>query len=431
MIRRFVFIISLTLILFTASIVVCAPSAYCGDSPKTSILFWHAMKGHNQGILNGLIEKFQKENPDISVQAQAMLSTDEKMGNDYNALYSRILEGIATKNQPDVAQVYENWTTQFIEINALAPIDSLKNSPSAKERADFFPIFMEANTFNGRLWTMPFNKSIYVLYYNKGLFQKNSLSYPRTWDELREVAKKLTVRESEKPTRYGLVYTPSVDMFGHWLYAYGGEFLSGDNAVFGNEVGVKDLDFWVKLTNDDRSALPSFNAYDDFLSEKGSMLIATTSWIGTLRKKCTFTYGIAPLPEGTIRSYQFAGTNLAVFSSSSDAKKEAALRFITFLTNRENTTFWAINTGYLPVRRSAAKSSEYLEYLKIHPDFSVGIESLQYAKVQPRNPAWESIRGFINDAIYEAVSQMTTAGDALQKAADYSNMLIKGVRGEK
>ncbi|MHC9538226.1 MAG: ABC transporter substrate-binding protein [Vulcanimicrobiota bacterium] len=413
-------------VLFLLTVLPC----FSASSSSVTITLWHTMRRGNQEALNELLKKFQKENPDVVVDIVTINSRDPRMGNDYSALYSKLLESIAQKKAPNVAQVYENWTTQFIEIDALVPVDSFKDGLSDKDKQDFFPIFKEANTFNGKLWTLPFNKSIYVLYYNKSLFKAQNLSYPKTWDEVRTTAQKLTNRNGDEVSQYGLVFTPSVDMFGHYLYAHGGEFISGDTAVFANPTGIKDLEFWVQLTNTDRTALPSFNAFDDFVKQKGAMYVDSTSRIGQLGKNCPFEYGIAPMPSGSMRSYQFAGTNLAVFNTGDAAQQNAAWRLVKFLTNTENNAFWAINTGYLPIRQSSAKSPQYQEYLKSHPDFNVALQSLQYAKVQPKNPAWESIRGFINDAMYEAISQTATPSQALEKAATYSNGLLKSMKGK-
>lgn len=387
------------------------------------------MRRGNKEALNELLKKFQKENPDIVVDIVTINSRDPRMGNDYSALYSKLLESIAQKKAPNVAQVYENWTTQFIEIDTLVPVDSFKDGLNAKDLQDFFPIFKEANTFNGKLWTLPFNKSIYVLYYNKSLFKGQNLSYPKTWDEVRTTAQKLTIRNGDEVSQYGLVFAPSVDMFGHYLYAHGGEFISGDTAVFANPTGIKDLEFWVELTNTDRTALPSFNAFDDFVKQKGAMYVDSTSRIGQMMKNCPFEYGIAQMPTGSTRSYQFAGTNLAIFNTGNAAQQNASWRLVKFLTNTENNAFWSINTGYLPVRQSTAGSPQFQQYMKSRPDYNVALQSLQYAKVQPKNPAWESIRGFINDAMYEAISQTATPSQALEKAATYSNGLLKSMKG--
>lgn len=419
-------------ILFVMCIVfLLSSSAVCFAAQPVTIEFWHAMRGEKHDAIVKLVNKFMQENPDIRVKEVPVVSPDSRRkGNDYNYLYDQLLRSLAMQKQPDIAQVYENWATQFIEIEAITPVnrfDGTRYAMTREDMNDFYPIFREASSYNGTMWTVPFNKSIYVLYYNRNMFKEKGLTPPRTWNELRDAASKLTVREGDETKQYGIVFTPSVDIFGHVLYANGGQFIRDDVAVF--DTGREDMNYWVSLTNKDRSALPSFGAFNDFMAGKAAMYIETTSRIGVLEANCPFPFGISSVPSGKKTVYQCAGTNLANFAGTEE-KKLAAWRLIKFLTNRENTIVLATETGYLPVRQSAYQSPEYQKYLQTYPGYKVGVESLKYGVSQPRNSAWEAIRGFINDAMYEAISQSSTPEKALEKAVNNSNGLLRGARGQ-
>ena len=404
--------------------------AYAAE--KIELQFWHAMSRHREKTLNDLVDKFNKNNPDIKVIAKQIKSRDMRMGNDYHALYKAILENLAKRTPPDITQVYENWACQWIEIGMLMPLQDYIGKPDGipqSEIDDLIPIFKEANTYDGKVWTLPFNKSIYVLYYNKDVFNAAGLTPPKTWDQFREVAKKLTARNGEEVKRYGIIFYPSVDLFGHYLYANGGSFIDNNKAVFNSPIGVKNLEFWVNLVHKDRSALASFNDRKEFMAQRSAMYIDTTSRIGSFQKNAKFNWGVSLLPAGTTRKYQFAGTNLAIFSHLSPEKRKAAVRFVRFMTNKESTTYWAINTGYLPVRTSAIKSAEYQKLIKQDPRYGYGIEALKYAVVQPKVAAWEMIRGIVDDAMFEAISLRKTPGDALNRAVELANHLIRNISG--
>ena len=399
---------------------------------KIELNFWHAMGRHREKALNNLVDKFNKENPGIKVNPKRIRSRDIRMGNDYHALYKTILENLAKRTPPDITQAYENWACQWIEIGMLTPIHEYIGKPGGipqSEIDDLVPIFREANTYNGKIWTLPFNKSIYVLYYNKDVFKAAGLQPPKTWDDFRAVAKKLTVRNGEEVKRYGIVFYPSVDLFGHYLYAYGGSFIDNKKAVFNSPIGIRNLQFWVNLVHKDRSALASFSDRKEFLNQKSAMYIDTTSRIGYFRKKAKFNWGVALLPKGTTRKYQFAGTNLAIFSHLSPEKRKAAVKFVRFMASKDSTIYWSMNTGYLPVRKSAINSKEYQGKIKQDPRYGYGIEALKYAVVQPKVAAWEMIRGIVDDAMFEAISLRKTPGDALNRAVELANHLIRNISG--
>jgi len=396
--------------------------------------FWHAMSRSRGELLESLVQRFNRENPDIVVKAKFVGAANPRLGNDYNALYGKILEHLARGTPPDVSQVYENWTTQLIEINALAPVDQFFAGPnglSAKELDDFVPVFRQANAFSSgqkdRLFTLPFNKSIYVLYYNKGIFRELGLKPPDTWDDFRNAASVISARKGIP----GLVFLPNVDIFGHYLYAHGGQYIQDNRASFGGQAGISDLKFWVDMVHTDRSARPAFDAADQFEKGQSGMYIETTSRIGGFEKAKDLQFGVTLLPRGTTRAYQFAGTNLAIFSKSTPEKQKAAWRFVKFLTSPEITTDWAIGTGYLPVRQSAIRGKKYQAYIQEHPDYAIGIQALEHAVVQPRVSAWESIRGILDDAMFEALSRKYTSDDAIQKAVSLSNDLLSYLQGKR
>lgn len=405
-------------------------TAYCQE--KVEIHFWHAMDRYRGEVLDELIETFNKENPRVRVIGKSVKSRDQRMGNNYHALYKEILENLAKRTPPDVAQCYENWASQWIDIGVLMPVEDFIGVPGGFTKAevdDFVPIFKEANTYNGKLWTIPFNKSIYVLYYNQDAFRAAGLQPPKTWEEFRATASKLTVRQGDTITRYGIAFHPSVDLFGHYLYANNGSFVDGNRAVFNSAVGVQNLDFWVNLVHKDRSALASFLDRKEFEEQRSAMYIDTTSRISHFKERAKFNWGVALLPAGSTRKYQFAGTNLAIFSHLTPEKKRAAVEFVKYLSSRDVTTQWALKTGYLPVRTSAINSNTYQSEMKADPRFAVGIEAIKYAVVQPKVAAWEMIRGIVDDAMFEAISLRKTPKSALDRAVELANHLIRNISG--
>lgn len=419
------------IILFLAGIILPSGSPVHA-AKKVELKFWHAMTRHREKVLNELIERFNKTHPDIKVTPVQIKSRDPRMGNNYNALYKKILENLARKTPPDVSQVYENWVCQLIDIGVIIPVGNYVGKPDGipkSEIEDLVPVFREANSYQGKLWTLPFNKSIYVLYYNKGIFKSVGAQPPKTWDDFKQVAKKLTKRQGKNTIRYAIAFRPSVDLFGHYLYAYGGDFISGNKAVFNSSVGIKDLQFWVDMVHKDRTALASFNDRRDFMAQKSAMYIDTTSRIGTFKRKVKFNWGVAMLPKGTTRKYSFAGTNLAIFSHLSLEKKKAAIQFVRFMSSKESTIYWALSTGYLPVKKSAINSPQYKAQLKKDPRYKVGVEALKYAKVQPKVAAWEMIRGIVDDAMFDAISLRNTPQEALIHAVKLANHLIRNISG--
>ncbi|MDO5295656.1 MAG: ABC transporter substrate-binding protein [bacterium] len=435
--RLFTAIVALTAAI--ALSLVCGTRESQAQSP-IEVTFWHAMSKARGEKLNSLVQRFNKQNPSIKVTA-TFVGAKGGRGNDYNALYTNLLEQLARTTPPDIAQVYENWTTQFIEIGALTPVDTFFNGPDGLDQAsinDFVDIFRKANTFTSpsgeqHIYTLPFNKSIYVLFYNKAVFQELGLTPPKTWDEMRKVAKTISTKKGIP----GLAFAPNVDIFGHYLYTNGGEYFQNGKVSFGGALGVKDLNYWVTLVHNDRSATPTFDARKMFSDGKAGMYMESTSNIGNFEKNPNLKFGVVPIPRGTTMSYQFAGTNLAIFkkdtgdSTADQGRQKAAWKFIRFMTSPEITTEFATATGYLPVRKSAVNGPVYKNYIKQHPNYQVGINSLQYASVQPRVGCWETVRGILDDTLIEALGRKNTPEDAMLRATSMANGMLMSAAGNQ
>ncbi len=387
----------------------------------TEIEFWHAMRGQRAQVLERLAERFHQDHPDVIVRPKLVVDSGARLGNDYAALYRTLLEAIARGNPPTVAQVYENWTTQLLEVDALVPVENF----GSIDTSDFVPVFLEANRFGGKLWTLPFNKSLWVMYYNKSVLKRLGVEPPKTWDELRVAARKISA-EGSMP---GLAFQPGVDTFGNYLVSNGGRFIEAGKAGFGGALGDQDMSYWVNLVHQDRSAFPTLKAVDIFAQGGAGLLLETTSKIPRLEQEAGLDFGVTTIPAGTKTATQFAGTNLAIFAHSTTAQQKAAADFIRFLTSPEVTLMWSRSSGYVPVRLSALKGEQYQEFLKAHPAMQGALTGLDSAVSQPRVTGWESIRGLLDDAMFEAMSQKVTPAEAVKRAVAKTDELLTNLQG--
>ncbi|MBI3924190.1 MAG: ABC transporter substrate-binding protein [Armatimonadetes bacterium] len=413
------------LLVFLVWLAALGPGLSQEPEGRVTIEFWHALRGQRGRALELLVEDFNAAHPEIRVVPEFKGPVDRPFSNDYATLYRALLEGLASGKPPAVAQVYENWTTELIGVDALVPVESFPGADAAELR-DFVPVFLEANRYAGRIWTLPFNKSIYVLFYNRKWLEQAGLTPPASWRELREASRKLTQRTGLP----GLVFQPGVDVFGHYLYAHGGRFFDDRGVAFDGAVGAEDLQYWLDLVHADRTALPTLSALEVFANQGSGFLIETTSKIGRLEQEPRLDFGVVPLPEGSTRAYQIAGTNLAIFAAATPEQREAAWRFVRFLTSPAVTARWAKETGYLPVRTSAVESPDYAEFVRAHPHYAAGIQALPHAVVQPRLSGWESIRGILDDAMFAVLSRRDTPRNVLLQAAQFSRALLEDLRGD-
>lgn len=338
---------------------VCALGV--GGLGQVTISFWHAMSGALATALTELIDKFHKENPGIKV--------DLVFQGGYGALQQKLAAAVAAGQPPTIAQQYENWTVQWLD--ALVDLDLILPKEIL---GDLLPQFDQV--FDGRIVTVPFNKSIIVLYYRPDLIPKP----PKTWAEFEAVVKSIG-KDTAKGV-YGTAFRPTnPEIFLTLLHQAGGAILSEDwtKVTINNAVGLEAGEFAARLAQHallDRA----------FISEairKGITigLFIDTSAGYTFNMSAARTAGVplavAPVPCYKNCASMIQGTNLAVFTpNQTRAQIEAAGKLISFLLREDNTVTWAQKTGYLPVTKKAINGPAWQSYIAGSPAHKVMTEQL-------------------------------------------------------
>lgn len=406
-----------------AILVVLLAGAAASGGPVT-ITFWHGMSGVLLPAVDELTGDFNKLNPGIVVNAQYQ-------GN-YTVLNQKLIAAVAAGNPPTISQVFPTWTDQLMRANALVPVSRFFPGPdglSDDDLSDIFPILRQSNTFGGRMWTMPFNKSLYLLFYNADLLKEQNLKVPQTWDEFVSVARALTKEEGGRVVRYGFVVRPNVDSFTTMLLANGGAFLRTDREVaFNSPAGVEALQWLVDLVQKHKVAyvLPGF-ADADFGAGKVAMYIATNPGLSFAKAAVggKFQVGLAALPYKRTKATILSGTDVAIMARSSPEQQAAAWKYIKFLTSTNGTTRWSLRTYYMPVRRSARDSTLMRVYLRDNPEHKAGLDSLEFARTEPSMAEWQEIRDIISDAVEQAVLGKASPQQTLDAAAQKANRLLQ------
>ena len=139
----------------------------------------------------------------------------------YTEAYAKTLAAIHGGTPPDVAIMLSQNLNDIIGQDIVIPLDELIAADAAQVKMDdFFPAFMLNSTQGGKVWSIPFQRSTPVMYYNKEAFKEVGLDPnkpPQTQAELVAAAKKLTKQEGGRTTRWGLAI-PSSGGVDTWLF---------------------------------------------------------------------------------------------------------------------------------------------------------------------------------------------------------------------
>ena len=391
---------------------------------SVELTFWHSMSIYQGDTLEQLVEEYNNNNEDIQVRLifQGL----------YDDMKIKLINAVKTGDLPDVSQVAIEYLDVFIDDNRIEPITDYI---SEDNKNDILSQFWNGVTRQREIYAFPFNHSVQVLYYNKDAFEKAGLDPdkpPKTWEDVIKYGKELTKDFDGDGTidQWGiLVSLEGVFGFTPLIRQVGGEFLNDDRskALFNSEEGVRVMELVQKMAYEYK-IMPSnwtlFEGTSAFLQGKIAMGPITCAGIKFAEDNLPWELGIAPLPYIENKSVLLGGAGLVIFSKSSHRRK-AAMNFISWLTNKENSIRWHEKTGYLPIRKSAMESFELQSFHRLNPNYKVPVDQLSYSRPPDFTPFLPQIDQIVRYAIEDIMINRKDPQKTLNIAAEKVNNLLK------
>jgi len=405
-------------------------------SETVTIEFWHGMGGGQGETLSVLVEEFNKTNPDIQV--------DSIYVGGYGDLNRKLLSTItaakegSTNDLPTITQAYGNWIAKYLYSDVIERLNPyIENDPQMKRVWDeeIYEVFKEGSTWGEDIYSIPFNKSVYVYYYNTDLFDLYGATPPDTMDEFMETTKYLTedLDGDGNTDQYGLGARTFIDDFQTFLFAYNGEILeyagNGQYKIsLDKEITLKALADIAELRDGGYASFGTSYLNDPFgAGEIAAYMgtIAGKSYVDrSSQGKHGWSWAAVPSVDGVPHS-PIAGTDITMFNWVTDAQKDAAYRFIKYLLDPVNMAFWGINTGYLPVRRDVSDTPQWQEYIASDEKAVIAQETLETAIADPKPAAWNDIRYEISNIFANFISEQITADEFYNRVVSTCETLLE------
>lgn len=373
------------------------------------ITLWHAMGASNQALLEKYAASFKQKYPNVTVVIPA------GVGN-YDTLKTNMINAITANAMPNLVQAYPDHVAEYLNgkavLNLNPYIDSTTwglNGPDAL--SDIIQSYLDENSqydAAGTYYSLPFNKSTEVMIYNKTAFDALSLPVPQTWQDIIAAAPALKtygdaiaeakVRAANPgmtemalapliAAAKALIVPASYDSTGNAFITFTRQFEGGYTAL--NYQTFKGEYLWVNNANttaamqflkDNKSVitLPEFwdqqYASTPFVNQQTFVTIGSSAGVrynvpssDPTTGQPVFQIGVAPVPYNAAKPNAKAviqqGTNISLMKTGTAQQQLASWLFLKHLISLENTTDWAMQTGYLPVRTSAYESTTYQNFL--------------------------------------------------------------------
>jgi sn-glycerol 3-phosphate transport system substrate-binding protein len=341
-------------------------------------------------------------------------------------------------NPPAMAIVDSTNVFTLIEDDMIAPIsDFVKSDDERKLIADIYPAFLANAQVGDKIWSLPFQRSTVIMYYNKDAFREVGLDpekAPATWQELADAASKLTKKEGGNTVRFG-IEIPSSQPDVYWPYQAlvtqaGGTMMSADGkkTFFDSPEHVKALEFWTSLVRS--GSMPSgiiawATVPTDFLAGKAAIMWHTTGNLVRVTKEAKFPVGIAMLPAQARRGTPVGGGNIFIFKGATQAEKEAAWEFAKWVVSPERSAEFSARTGYVAVRKAAYDVPAMQKYTASLPSALVARDQLQYAVKALSVYDNARVHKALMDQLQAAINGQATPEAALRKAQQDATGILR------
>lgn len=420
---------TLAFILTLVMLVSIAAVSAMAEPLKLTMYFPVNVGGNVANLIDSMTAEFNAENPDIQVEAVYT-------GN-YDDTVTAIQTAIQGGNAPDlfVSLATQRFTMASTKM-AMPLNDLIAADPEGQAFVDdFIDGFMLDSYVDGQTYSIPFQRSTMVMFYNKDAFKEVGLdpeAPPANWTEMVEYAQKLT-----NDKRYGVGIALNS---GSAQWAFTGFSLenctngvglmnpNGKEVYFNTPENIEALQLWLDLQNKYNCMAPGIVQWTDlptqFLAGEVAMIYHTTGNLTNIKNNATFDFGVCFMPAGRQYGAPTGGGNFYITNGISEERQQAAWKYIKFMCETERAAQWSIDTGYVATRNSCYETELLKDYYASFPQALVAYEQLQYAQPELTTYSAAEMWRILNDNIQAAVTGEMTAAEAMEAAQEQGDELL-------
>lgn len=404
------------------------------DLSGTTITFWHSMSGVNGEALTTLVDKFNAEN-------EYGITVDAEFEGEYDDAINKLKSSMVGGSGPDLIQVYEIGTRFMIDSGWVIPMQELMDA-DGYDSANIVPNIAAYYTIDGQLYSMPFNTSTPILYYNKDMFEAAGITeVPTSLEGIGEIADDLVEKGGAGEALSMGIYGWFFEQF---ICKQGLTYADNDNGrsaaatavdFDSNGAALKIVSEWKDLY--DKGYAPNVGVggdagLTDFSAGKAAITLGSTASLKQILNDVngSFEVGTAYFPsvaaddEGGV---SIGGASLWAIENQDEVKAAATWKFVEYLVSAESQAYWATETGYFPVTNDAYNEEVFKSNIEQYPQFQTAIDQLNDTKGEYAGAllsVFPEARQTVQTEIENTLNGRQTPEEAVQKMADTINASI-------
>ncbi|MCR4830315.1 MAG: ABC transporter substrate-binding protein [Pseudobutyrivibrio sp.] len=362
-------------------------------SGDVTIWYYWETEGHQQA-LNHIIEEFNSQQDDVTVEAKYVPFADFKKQLSVGASAGELPDLVILDN-PDHAAYAAMGI--FADLTGRFDVSKYYDGP------------VNSCTLDGKLYGVPFGSNDLVLFYNEDMLAEAGCEVPTTWDELLDVAKATTTDKVYGFAHCALQNEEGTFNFLPWVWSTGATSYEIDS-----EGGIKALEFEKSLIESGAFPKEAINwtqgdTMNQFISGNLAMMINGTWQIPTMREEVPdLKWNVAPIPQDKQQASGLGGENYAVIAGGNE---EGAIKFLEYATSGETCLYMMNTMGYISANSEIAETQFEGDAV-----YQVFVDEMKYANARGPLPEWPDISDAISLAFNKVLIGDAEPADAAKEA---------------
>ena len=414
-----------------------AASVSTDELNGTNITFWHSMGGSGGDAINYLVDKFNSENEyGITVTAEYQGSYDDAL----TKLKSAQLGNMGA----DLVQVYEIGTRFMIDSGWIVPMQELID-------ADGWDVSkLEENiaayyTIDNKLYSMPFNTSTPILYYNKNILDKAGITednIPTSFDQIEAIGDQI-LNDGGATTvfalgNYGWFFEQLIckQQLNYVDGGNGRESVATKVGFDSNGAALKIVNAWHSLN--EKGFAPNLgrgtsDAQADFCAGNAAFYTGSTASLKQILTDVNgaFEVGTAYFPAASSEDkggVSIGGASLWALNNNDAVKQKATWEFVKFLVSPESQAYWNVQTGYFPVTVDAYDEQVLKDNMETYPQFMTAVDQLHDSSAESQGAllsVFSEARDIVESEMENMLNGIATPEETVSAMTERINSAIE------
>ncbi|WP_026511204.1 ABC transporter substrate-binding protein [Butyrivibrio sp. LC3010] len=298
-----------------------------------------------------VLNQLENDHPEITIIRQRYPSTEYR-----DVINSRISRG----DWPDVMRYQYQYLGQFKLQDSMLDLTPYLSRESLE---DINEGFMMGGIHNGKVVALPHHTDVIALFYNKRMFEKSGIRIPKsmadayTWDELKEIARKVKEDNRLYYAGTGIWQNNLGYRFLPFVYMNGGALLSEDQTKI--TVDSKEfreaIQFYKDMRDENLFSESGFTGPQEannlFVSEEVAFDFAGSWHCSFMQKNMPDNWGVTYMPQKNGKTGTDMGGN-ALFCYKDTKYPKAAAIVAEYITSKEQMKTFCEIGDFIPVRKS-------------------------------------------------------------------------------